>query len=592
MANPYSIHLVEPLSPEVAQRVANETASQLGGTPDKLAQLLTRNSGSRIARASSAAQADRVASILRKAGVSVQVVDPETIENVVPDAQNLEPAVKSATESQISPSPAPVPAAEHQVDVEPSRVPEVPVSNYDVNAGSSSSSSGGIPIVPDEIIPVDEAPYVLPTATQKPPSMSDLFPVMNSSIAPSSDPFATNSKDLFKADSVSQHPTAANDPFGAPAVDPFNQSVNSPFTAPTQGASTAPANDPFAAPANNPFAEPARNDPFAAPKNDPFGAPANNPFAASSAQDPFAPAAGMVSSNAAPQPAFDPFAQSQAPAAVSELPSQALKAQNRGTRRTSVRAQLLSSILFPILLVGLGITLFLVFQLNVIYKEQLRIRAVQAVSAIKQLDTPAFNQLTDPNLVSAARVQLQQTSNQLFKNFPDYEFLFLETHNAKIKINGPFSLESRIKITPEENETLAVTMEGFENTGSGEFTFKGVNYMGAITNIVSPNQEKMGDVYVALSLVSIPGSIINSLIPLLIGLAIVTVLAIAFAITLSTRLVRPIIAAADQANRISLGDLDRTVEIQSNDEIGDLLGSLERMRVSLKSVIGRLRRDR
>jgi methyl-accepting chemotaxis protein len=242
--------------------------------------------------------------------------------------------------------------------------------------------------------------------------------------------------------------------------------------------------------------------------------------------------------------------------------------------------------------VGLGITIFLAYQLNIIYREQLRIRAVQASVAIQQLNTPTFNRLLDPKAVPDARAQLQQTSKELFKAFPEYEFLFLETHNPKIKIDGPFSLESRIKITPAENETIAVTMETFQDAGSGEFTFNGVNYMGAITNVYDSKQEKIGDIYVALTLASVTGSILNSLVPLLIGLAIVLLLAVVFATTFASRLVRPITAAADQANRISLGDLDRVVDIQSNDEIGDLLGSLERMRVSLKSVIGRLRRDR
>jgi methyl-accepting chemotaxis protein len=48
--------------------------------------------------------------------------------------------------------------------------------------------------------------------------------------------------------------------------------------------------------------------------------------------------------------------------------------------------------------------------------------------------------------------------------------------------------------------------------------------------------------------------------------------------------------ATEQATRISLGDLDRRIETTSNDEIGDLLSSLERMRISLKSMVTRLRR--
>jgi methyl-accepting chemotaxis protein len=102
----------------------------------------------------------------------------------------------------------------------------------------------------------------------------------------------------------------------------------------------------------------------------------------------------------------------------------------------------------------------------------------------------------------------------------------------------------------------------------------------------------IGDIHVAFSTSKILNNVLNAIVPLLIALLLVSLMAFVLANTLASRLVRPIIAAANQANRISLGDLDRTVDIQSNDEIGDLLGSLERMRISLKSVIGRLRRDR
>jgi HAMP domain-containing protein len=586
VANPYSIHLVEPLSPEVAQRVANETASQLGGTPDKLAQLLTRNSGSRIARASSAAQADRVAGILRKAGVTVQVVDPETIENVVPGTQDLEPAVTGIPESQTASSPTIAPS-DHQVNVETSAVPEIPISNYDVNAGSSSSSSGGTPIVPDEIIPIDEAPYTPPSTTQNTPSMTDLFPVMNSSIAPPNDPFATDSKDLFNPDPVSNSPIPASDPFSSPANDSYNQSTSNPFAAPARGAANAPTNDPFAAPANNPFAEPARSDPFAAPKNDPFAAPANNPFAASSAQDPFAPAAGVVGSNQETPPAFDPFAASQARAAASELPAQALKAQNRGTRRTSVRAQLLSSILLPILLVGVGIVLFLAYQLNIIYRDQLKTRAIQASATIAAQQEPVFARLPDP----AALKTINDGSQAFFKLIPEAELTFFESGDPKLITMTQLSTQTRTPLSAEIKQKISQAMNVLQG-GSGAFNVEGVDYIGAITEMKTPDGQVLGDIHVAFNTTKIATDVFNAIVPLLIALLLVTVFAIVLANTLASRLVRPITAAADQANRISLGDLDRIVEIQTNDEIGDLLGSLERMRVSLKSVIGRLRRDR
>ncbi len=560
MANPYSIHLVEPLSPEVAQRVANETASQLGGTPDKLAQLLTRNSGSRIARASSAAQADRVAGILRKAGVTVQVVDPETIENVVPGAQNLESAAKNSAQSQILPNSTPVPLADHQVKVEASNIPETPISNYDVNAGSSSSSSGGTPIVPDEIIPVDEAPYVPPIASQSPPSMSDLFPVMNSSIAPPSDPFATDSKDLFKPDSVSQNPVSASDPFAAP----------------TRGTSNAPENDPFAAPKNDPFAEPFRNDPFAAP--------ASNSFAASSAQDPFAPAAGVVNSNPETPPAFDPFAASQVPAAVSELPTQALKAQNRSLRRSSINSQMLRSLIAPILLTALLTGVYLNYQIPITMqgfltaqaKTSSSILSAQLISVIANSDRQTIKGQLD-NMVSQTRYAV-----------PNAKFVAVSTESNSNKV-----LSSSVDTELDPKKLIAKLDSQQLQTNSGTvIEIDGNNYVTYKEPIKNAIGQPLGTVYTGIDYRVINDEKLKLFIPLFIALLLIVLGASVVAAAFANRLVRPIVAAAEQANRISLGDLERTVEIESNDEVGDLLNSLERMRVSLKSVIGRLRRDR
>jgi HAMP domain-containing protein len=591
VANPYSIHLVEPLSPEVAQRVATETASQLGGTPDKLAQLLTRTSGSRIARASSAAQADRVANILRKAGVSVQVVDPETIETVIPAAQNQAVASSlpvgefssASTNAADSGSPKVQPT---QVEVVPS--PTAPSSNYDVNAGSSSMTSGGTPIVPDEIIPIDDAPYKPPT--RNPTPVPDPFPSLNSN-APGTDPFATDSKDLFSPEASRFNPPSSSDPFGSANV-PFSPPSNDPFAAPASGAFHA-TNDPFAEPAGNPFAEPASNDPFATPINDPFAAPKNDPFAAPKAdrfattgnRDPFAPVAGVAETPETPA-AFDPFARSGG-SNNNDLPTQALRAQNRGARRTSVRAQLLSSILLPILLVGVGIMLFLAYQLNIIYRDQLKVRAIQASATIAAEQTPFFDKLPDP----AALASINTGARAFFQLIPEAELTFFESGDPKLVSMTQLSTQTRSEMSNAIKQDISQKMNVLEG-GSGGFSSNGIDYIGAITTMKREDGTVIGDIHVAFNTAKITTDVLNAIVPLVLALLIVTLFAIVLANTLASRLVRPIAAAAEQANRISLGDLDRSVEVQSNDEIGDLLGSLERMRVSLKSVIGRLRRDR
>lgn len=79
-------------------------------------------------------------------------------------------------------------------------------------------------------------------------------------------------------------------------------------------------------------------------------------------------------------------------------------------------------------------------------------------------------------------------------------------------------------------------------------------------------------------------------------IAIVTgvslVLGIGVAFYLSQLLTKPILQLTEAANRISLGELDEPIVVNTGDEIGELGESLERMRISLKQAIERLRSRR
>jgi HAMP domain-containing protein len=66
--------------------------------------------------------------------------------------------------------------------------------------------------------------------------------------------------------------------------------------------------------------------------------------------------------------------------------------------------------------------------------------------------------------------------------------------------------------------------------------------------------------------------------------------ALAWGITRSVT--RPVHRLVEAADNISMGDLDMSIEVTSRDEIGELQESIERMRVSLKTALERLKRQR
>lgn len=74
----------------------------------------------------------------------------------------------------------------------------------------------------------------------------------------------------------------------------------------------------------------------------------------------------------------------------------------------------------------------------------------------------------------------------------------------------------------------------------------------------------------------------------LIGIALAA--SLIFSILVTQGITRRVLRLKDIADKVSMGDLETPVRVESNDEIGDLAYSLERMRASLKAAMVRLSR--
>ncbi len=70
------------------------------------------------------------------------------------------------------------------------------------------------------------------------------------------------------------------------------------------------------------------------------------------------------------------------------------------------------------------------------------------------------------------------------------------------------------------------------------------------------------------------------------------VLALGLAVFISATITRPLTHLAEVADRMSLGELDVEIDVESSNEIGQLAESLRRMQSSLRSAIERLRQRR
>jgi HAMP domain-containing protein len=406
------------------------------------------------------------------------------------------------------------------------------------------------------------------------------------------------------AGTVPFEPVGASDPFAA-GIDPFASAIVEQYT-PKSTSSDPFGSDPFAAPGgNDPFASAGDADPFGtAGGSDPFGPASdtysptattatvirNDPFAApmGAARDPFAPASDPFAA-----PSSDALTPVISLTSTSELPPQARAARDRAPRRSSIQTKTIVALIVPIILVVAGIVGFLSYQLPTTITSLLKARATAIAAVTAATLRPTFDR---PDAPKNSDSLLSGLADEALLNVPYGAFFLLEHESRGVRsIAAHQEIHSESVVDFFKSRTKALDGGEDETLTNGEsITLDGRSYIVAAREFSSISSTGLGKGYVFVGLYMDPiyEALRNTLVPIFVAIGITLLLALAIGTGLARSLLRPIIAATQQANRISLGDLDRTVPNTGNDEIGDLLVALEQMRVSLKSMVARLRRDR
>lgn len=102
---------------------------------------------------------------------------------------------------------------------------------------------------------------------------------------------------------------------------------------------------------------------------------------------------------------------------------------------------------------------------------------------------------------------------------------------------------------------------------------------------------QLGTVHVGLWAETVQADVRGTLLSIVGLIALCLVAGIGLSLVLISRAIRPILDLKASADEISRGHLDTPVSVYSNDEVGELARSLERMRASLKAAMSRLSRD-
>ena len=102
---------------------------------------------------------------------------------------------------------------------------------------------------------------------------------------------------------------------------------------------------------------------------------------------------------------------------------------------------------------------------------------------------------------------------------------------------------------------------------------------------------QLGTVHVGLWAESIQDDVRGTAFTIISLIIVCLLIGIGLSLILAAKAIGPILELKTSADEISRGQLDIPVTIRTNDEVGELARSLERMRASLKAAMVRLNRD-
>jgi HAMP domain-containing protein len=248
-------------------------------------------------------------------------------------------------------------------------------------------------------------------------------------------------------------------------------------------------------------------------------------------------------------------------------------------RRSSLRTRMIGAFLIPVLGLGLAIGAYIMVALPGVVTRSLESRAAAASYAAGRLMVKDAVQLPDISALS----NLNRSSRELLSSTQDAAFIAVLPEGGDPIISSEMNLDSEATAVTLSEQLATYTANG----GIGHFNAGGQTFTVSASPIqtASEGSTSLGTVVVALKRDAIASEVMRALVPFSIALLVALGATAALGFRLSGTLISPIMKATDLSNRISMGDLDLEVKAERNDEIGDLLGSLERMRVSLKMLL-------
>jgi methyl-accepting chemotaxis protein len=160
-------------------------------------------------------------------------------------------------------------------------------------------------------------------------------------------------------------------------------------------------------------------------------------------------------------------------------------------------------------------------------------------------------------------------------------YAFIQDTKGDIVAQSPAALPGDVK--------EALSVEARRQPQQRELTLRGKTIYETRVPILGG---QVGTAHVGMWGEAIDDRIRGALLPVLEVILALVVIGAAVSILLARGIIRPILTLTSVADRISMGDLDTPIGVDTRDEIGDLARSLGRMRASLKAAMVRLTHNR
>ncbi|MEM7734267.1 MAG: HAMP domain-containing protein [Deinococcota bacterium] len=282
----------------------------------------------------------------------------------------------------------------------------------------------------------------------------------------------------------------------------------------------------------------------------------------------------------------------------------------RGRRRVSLRTKFLLSVVFPVLLTLLGALSVISFNVAPALREQLlstaRAPALSTVERIESLlpSTELANERLD---TPESLPVLQETTEGLRRAFGDQSISFITVtdtigrHQAgwfnRMQRDQFGAVRDDLNQAIEAQAIQAVALgDQFDDdipedqNPSQELRVPNLGQLEIISQPIRRSGQTLGAVVVGVNTSIVIARVREILRNTILVTFLPIVIAFLIALLIGRGLTRNVLALTEAADRLSKGDLDTTVDVRSNDELGDLSDAFERLRVSLRLAMNRLRR--